>query len=133
MRQFIILFNHTLTKQQQDDAKRILGVSGFISPPLHLKEKWRQIPADLDDISAYLSPLIQWLEQEMTTGDFLLIQGDFGASFYIADWAIANGFIPIYSTTKRIARENQHDNGHVSLQHQFYHVHYRKYKRWSPL
>ena len=60
-------------------------------------------------------------------GDYILIQGDFGACFLMVQFAFEKGFIPIYSTTEREAVETHGEDGSVSLTHRFKHRIFRRY------
>jgi len=59
--------------------------------------------------------------------NFCLIQGDFGATFYLVSWCFKNGFVPIYLTTKRVAKEVVRSDGTVELLKVFRHGRFRRY------
>jgi hypothetical protein len=122
-----LLFNHRLTAEQQQDAHASLQVTEIVQPPAAIQDLWRQIPADLAAIDAYLRPVREWLAAAASKGDYVLIQGDFGACFLMARFAIEMGFIPIYSTTRRQAVEQSRPDGTVKLLHHFRHRRFRTY------
>lgn len=130
MTRLLVVFNHTLTRQQTADAKTKLGVQEIVNLPAELEKLWGQVPPEIDDLAKYLEPLIQWLSKESHKDDYILIQGEFGAAYYLVSWAESHGLKPIYSTTRRNAVETSHPDGSVSIQHNFYHVQYRPYNRW---
>jgi len=74
-----------------------------------------------------LQPVFSWLDRNAQKGDFVLIQGDFGASFLLVQHALHKEYIPVYSTTERKAVERLLEDGQVELIHQFYHIRFRKY------
>lgn len=122
-----LLFNHELTPRQEEDARASLRVSDIREPPSEVKSMWRRIPPELKGIDAYLSPIKAWLEEEAQKGDFVLIQGDFGACFIMVRFAFEREMIPVYSTTDREADEAHHENGSITLTHHFKHVTFRQY------
>jgi hypothetical protein len=123
----ILLFNHRLTAGQEDDARKSLGVSRVLEPPEELQECWANVPPSLAEISAYLEPVKQWLAVHAAPGDYLLIQGDFGATYLMVNFAFENGFVPIYSTSEREATEELQADGSLKLTHRFQHRRFRKY------
>lgn len=129
MPNLILLFNHTITAAQEADARRSLGISDIIKPPTEIQSIWAQVPPESDDITAYLVPVLTWLTETAGKGDYLLIQGEFGATRLAVNEAFRIGTIPIYSTTKREAVEEHLPDGGVAVQHIFSHVRYRQYKK----
>ena len=124
---FFIFFNHTLTKAQVDDARNRLCVERIVSPPERLRNLWRQVPADLEGIDGYLAPVKDWLAAEGRPGDFVLVQGDFGATWIMVNHAFKLGLVPVYSTTERQAEETITGDGAVRLVHHFQHRRFRRY------
>ena len=122
-----LLFNHRLTKFQENEACTSLGVGHIINLPAALEEIWCQIPPDLPEISGYLAPIKTWLSEQASESDYVLVQGDFGATFIMVNFAFEKGLIPIYSTTLRKAAAEQKADGSVKMVHQFNHQLFRKY------
>ncbi len=122
-----LIFNHTMTALQEQDARMSLGVHQFVDLPAELKVMWRQIPADLERIDPYLAPIKTWLEDVSNQGDYVLIQGDFGACFIMVKFAMERNLAPIYSTTAREALEEHGEDGAVKMIHEFRHCIFRKY------
>ena len=131
MTQLLLLFNHRLTPQQEADAKESLGVQQTISLPADIQQLWGQIPPELTSLSDYLRPVQAWLQYQAAAGDFVLIQGDFGACCSMVHAAFRLNLIPIYATTRREAVEDHLPDGTVQLTHQFRHVIFRKYDNLS--
>lgn len=123
-----LIFNHQITSGQEHDARKSLGVERIINMPDDLKEIWEQIPPDMEKIDDYLFPVKNWLAQNSVINDYVLIQGDFGACYIMVDFAFKIGLVPIYSTTKREAVEQQDNNGAIKLVHHFQHRIFRKYR-----
>jgi hypothetical protein len=126
-RALILLFNHQLTCDQERDARDNLGVSKVVEPPEALRELWGNVPPELADLTAYLDPVKQWLAKHSSSGDYVLIQGDFGATYLMVNFAFQRELIPVYSTTQRQAEEQPQPDGSVRLSHRFFHKRYRFY------
>ena len=127
-KKLILLFSHTLTKAQEEDAKNTLGVTEFVFLTSDLQQKWSNVPDDLESITNYLSPIVEWLNSIVNKNDFILIQGDFGATYYFVNWAFKNNAQPIYSTTKRVHIENKIGRNKIEIKKSFQHTIYRKYQ-----
>lgn len=124
-----VLFNHTLTPDQEWDARRALEVDHFEMPPESVSALWRQIPPELETLSRYLAPVRKWLKSSAAPGDVVLIQGDFGACWLMVAAAFEFGLVPVYSTTRREALETVEADGHLKITHRFRHVAFRSYGR----
>lgn len=122
-----LIFNHRFTREQEADAAAALGVKRIIEPPADLQELWGNIPPDLPALDEYLGPLRQWLLAKAAPGDYVLIQGDFGACYILVSFALAQDLVPIYSTTRRVATEEMQSDGSIRLVRNFEHRIFRKY------
>ena len=127
MPRLFLLFNHSITPGQQENARDELGVATILEPPSELRSRWANIPAQAASLRPWLQPVCDWLADHAQPGDYVLIQGDFGACYLLVRFALESGFIPIYSTTERHAREQRLDDGRVRLEHTFDHVRFRRY------
>ncbi len=125
----IVLFNHTLTPAQEADARSGLGVARIIEPPTEIRRLWAQVPPEPDDLAEYLAPVREWLDATAAAGDFVLVQGEFGATFLLVRFCLESGFVPVYSTTRREAQEERLPDGSVAVHHVFSHVRFRIYGR----
>lgn len=131
MPNLFLLFSHTLTPEQEREIEKKLKV-GFITPlPTDIQKIWSNIKpkGDLDIKS--LDLITDWLEDFATMGDFVLIQGEFGATHYLVDFCFDAGLIPIYATTKRDYEEKTNSDGTVERKHIFKHVNFRRYVKWG--
>lgn len=127
MARVFLFFNHTLTRIQHDALQRELAISEVISPPDSLGLLWANIPPESSTLRHTLDPVFSWLQSQALPGDYILIQGDFGACYLLVLHAFAIGLVPIYSTTRRQAREELVDSETVKIEHQFQHVIFRRY------
>ncbi len=126
-KKLILLFSHNLTRIQIDDAKNQLGITKFLDLPSGLQKLWSNVPPEIETVDGYLNPIREWLETNANSGDYLLVQGDFGATCHFVQWAFANNIIPVYSTTKRIHTEQEHENGDIEIKKSFRHQMFRRY------
>jgi len=124
-----LIFNHKLSEIQKEDARSSLGVHRIINLPGDLDQIWRQIPPDLIEIDNCLKSIKTWLSDQAAESDYVLIQGDFGATFILVNFTFEKGLIPIYSTSNREAVEEQQEDGSVKLSHRFRHQRFRRYER----
>jgi len=131
MPNLFLLFSHTLTPEQEHEIEKKLKV-GFIAPlPKDLQKIWSNIkPKGELDIKS-LDEITSWLENFATKDDFVLIQGEFGATVYLVNFCFDAGLIPIYATTKRIYEETKKEDGTIERKHIFKHVNFRRYMRWE--
>ncbi len=122
----LLLFNHNLHPVQEEQAKMTLRVGRIIPPPEKIRHCWGNIPPEAESISAWIEPARKWLADAGRPGDYVLVQGDLGACFLMVSFCLAKGFVPVYATTRRLAREKSDSRG-VILYHRFEHVRFRKY------
>jgi hypothetical protein len=122
----ILLFSHKLTKEQQSDAIATLKVKEFIYLPDNLQSLWSNIPPDIDDLDKFLEPIKDFLKQNVKEGDFVLIQGDFGATYKMVNFVKKLSATPIYATTKRETQEKLIDNKIIKTSI-FKHIAFRSY------
>jgi len=123
-RKFFILMSHKMTESQKRDAISSFGVTQFIEVP---NRWWGQIPPNADSIVSYIEDILNFLEKRSEKGDIILVQGDFGATFYIACWAKKHDLLPVYATTERVAIESV-DGEKIITTREFKHVRFRVYE-----
>ena len=121
-----LLFSHKLTPEQVKDAKENLGVKEFIYLPKDLQKKFSNVPPEIDDIKKYSLDFIEFLEKNVSNEDYVLIQGDFGVVFWVAEYCKENNLKAVYATTKRVVKEEVIDGKIVKIS-EFKHVRFRKY------
>lgn len=137
------LLNHSLTQEQlaQIHALHIaeiidLNLAQALESKVDSKTKstqdsakglWGQIPPEIADISPLLQPYKQALQAQSSKGDYLLVQGDFGATYAMVEYAKSLGLIAIYATTLRESKEILNKDGSITKQNVFKHCIFRKY------
>lgn len=122
-----LVFNHTFSTDQIQNARECLHIGDIIDLPANLRHAWGNIPPGLKAISDFLDPVRNWIRSISAPGDYILIQGDFGACYILVNFSFELGLIPIYSTTERQAQQIAHDDGSIVLTHRIKHVIFRKY------
>ena len=127
MNKFFLIFSHRLTEQQILDAKSKLGIKEFIYLPRSLQEIWSQIAPEFELPINNLNKILEFLQNKSKNGDYVLVQGDFGATYYLVSFCFKNNLIPVYSTTKRIIVEEKNVEGKTLKTNMFEHVGFRKY------
>ena len=126
-KKMILVFSHTLTQKQRDDAQNSFGIEEFISLPENLQRLWGSIPPDKKDISKAMEKIKEFIFDNAKNGDYVLVQGDFGAAYHIVKYCKDIGLIPVYSTTKRDADERNREDGSTETVRIFNHVIFREY------
>lgn len=122
-----LLFSHSLTPDQVEDAGASLGVSQIVSLPADLQQRFSNVPPDLEALQEYLQPIQSWLTENAKQGDFALVQGDFGATYSLVNHCKQIGAVPIYATTERQSIDSKQADGSVVTQRVFKHKIFRKY------
>ncbi|WP_170020715.1 CRISPR-associated protein Csx20 [Campylobacter sp. RM16190] len=124
MKTLFILMNHSLTKEQEKDAVKNLNIDNFV---IISDEKWSNIDPTSKSVLSSIESYKNKLKENSKLGDVLLVQGDFGATYTMANFAKSIGLIPIYATTRRIVSE-QLENGKLVIKREFKHERFREYE-----
>ena len=122
-----ILLNHALTDAQKSEAKERFNIEKFVNIT---NEKWSNIPPQIDNLSDFLSEFALTLKSNAKKGDYLFIQGDFGATYTLVRFAINLGITPIYATTRRIYVEVI-ENGEKIIKKSFIHERFRAFREFD--
>ena len=133
MPKLLLIFSHRLTDQQVKDAEESLGIMEFICLPGDLQAQWSNINPYGDLPEELFSQLKHWFIENAESGDYALIQGDFGATYITVNMTFKLGLIPVYATTERVSKEIANQNGEIERKQIFKHVCYRKYKKLEDL
>lgn len=124
MKTLFILINHTLTSEQEEDARKNLNVDKFINIA---DAMWSDIDPSEKSIIKFVEVYKDKLKKQAKAGDVLLVQGDFGATYNMIRLAKNMGLIAVYATTNRIVSE-QVENGKVVIKREFKHARFREYE-----
>ncbi len=123
-----LLFSHTLTKEQINDAKKNYNVKQFIKLPNNLQKIWSDVnPFQIE--KKLLHEVEIFLSENAKPADYILIQGEWGFTYSMVNFSMRQGYIPIYSATKREYSQKIIDDKIVN-EHIFHHVRFKKYKEF---
>lgn len=122
-----LLFNHTLTQEQLSDAKASLLCYVIVSLPQELQELWSSVPPNLKSLEEYLKPIKEYVSAYIQKDDFVLVQGDFGATYIMVNFLKSLGAKPIYATTSRDVVEIR-EGDKVIKKSIFRHERFREYE-----
>lgn len=130
MKKFIVLMSHDMSEIQKNDAYENLKVTQIIKAPTQIKEIWGNVDPISDLDISKLNNVTSWIKNISQKGDYVLVQGEFGATFYIVDYCFKNGLIPVYATSIRRVEEIRQGEK-VLTNRVFVHEGYRKYIRYG--
>ncbi|GAB4187719.1 MAG: CRISPR-associated protein Csx20 [Calditrichia bacterium] len=130
MRKMFVLLNHTLTEKQIREARDVWKVDSIVETPEQIRTFWSQIDAQMEFNKESMAIVLNWLEENSGENDLVLIQGDFGAVFYLVDYCFHRKLVPVYATTRRTSREEMQPDGTVRKFSLFDHVRFRQYRRY---
>lgn len=124
MKTLFILINHALTPEQEEGARKNLNIDKFVNIA---DAKWSDIDPSEKGVIKVIETYKDKLRSQAKSGDVLLVQGDFGATYNMIRFAKNMGLIAVYATTKRIVSE-QVENGKVVIKREFKHARFREYE-----
>lgn len=123
MKKMFVLINHNLTQEQKSQALKVFGVEDIINIA---DDTWSNISPSDENILYVLNTYKKELMLEAEAGDILLVQGDFGATYNMINFAKNIGIKTIYATTKRVVQELIID-GKLVTRREFKHEKFREY------
>lgn len=124
MKTLFILINHVLTPEQEEGARKNLNIDKFVNIA---DAKWSDIDPSEKGVIKVVETYKDKLRSQAKSGDVLLVQGDFGATYNMIRFAKNMDLIAVYATTKRIVSE-QVENGKVVIKREFKHARFREYE-----
>lgn len=126
-RKAFIIISHTLSDVQREELTLKWAVKEIVTMSPELKSIWENLSPSEDSILSALKPILNWLKTEAFPGDIVVVQGEYGATLYVAVEAQNLGLIPVYATTKRVLEETTLPDGSVRQERIFRHVRFRKF------
>lgn len=126
----LVIMSHKILEKQVMEVKEKMGVDNILEMPDELKNIWSNISPYGPLPVTSLEKIIKWIQDESQEGDYVLVQGDFGSTYYIVNYCFKKGRIPIYSTTARKVEEKV-ENGVVKTSRVFEHINFRKYQYYD--
>lgn len=130
MKKFIVLMSHDMSDIQKNDAYENLKVTEIIEAPAEIKAIWGNVDPISDLDISKLDKVISWIKNISEKGDYILVQGEFGATFYIVDYCFKSNLIPVYATSIRRVEETR-EGDRVLTNRVFVHEGYRQYIRYD--
>jgi len=125
------LLNHELTPKQKEELYSLSGAKNIVSPDGAVSALWAAIPTDRELTKAHLEPFTAWLS-EAAPGDTLVLQGEFSATFAMADFALQKGLVPVCAVTERVSQEIR-EGEVVRKTYVFEHICFRRYCYYRDL
>ncbi|MDR9796035.1 CRISPR-associated protein Csx20 [Aeribacillus pallidus] len=123
----LVIMSHKLTEGQKQELYQRFNAESFIDFPEPLKKQWMNIPPVGPWQNEFLKEIKEWLTNQLTKGDKVIVQGEFGATFSLVYWLKKNGYAVYYATTERKVVEEVKPNGTVETIRRFQHVCFREY------
>lgn len=130
MRLFL-LFSHSLTPEQRSEASERFGVKEFVTMPAALQSEFSSVEPEGELSVSLLERLQRWLSEHAASGDYALIQGEYGVTYYMVEYCFAHGITPLYATTRRESEEQLQENGVIRKVQHFKHVTFRLYPEYT--
>ena len=93
----IIITNEKLQDEEKNKIIDKYKIKKIKLLPEGTQKKWNEIDTNTDISHKNLNDMKTMIEKNIGEGDYILIQGEPGATFKIVSWAKEEGFIPIYS------------------------------------
>lgn len=122
----LVVMSHELSDKQIREAKEDLNIDTIITMPEDVKCIWGNISPEGSLPIREANKIIEWIEKKSEEGDYVLVQGDFGSTYYVVSYCFIKGRIPIYATNHRVVQEKK--EGGVTITNRiFKHVNFRKY------
>ena len=110
MKKIILLFSHTLTEPQVKELKENWDCEEIIYMPDKLKN----------------NQFKKFLLDNLQKDDYVLIQGEWGLTYNMINFAKENNFIPLYAGTTR--KVTEHKEGDKVIKNSvFSHTTFKKY------
>ena len=122
--------SHDMSDIQKNDAYENLKVTKIIEAPPNIKKIWGNIEPISDLNTVKLDEIVSWIKENSNKQDYVLVQGEFGATFYIVDYCFKNNLIPVYATSIRRVEETRQGEK-VITNRVFVHEGYRRYIRYD--
>lgn len=122
------LLNHSLTGNQLAELQEKYGAGEVLYPDERLAATWAQVPVTPVLDRGVIQAVTGWLSAAKE-GDVLVVQGEFGSTFMIVDYALGRGLVPLHAVARRIALEHR-EGEKVLRQYVFEHVCFRRYERF---
>jgi uncharacterized protein MJ1673 len=121
MKKIILLFSHTLTEPQVKELKENWNCNKIIYMSDELKNNWMNVSNNTD-----INQFKKFLLDNLRKNNYVLIQGEWGLTYNMINFAKENNFIPLYAgTTRNVTEHKERDK--VIKNSIFSHTTFKKY------
>jgi len=128
MRVGLVIFNHNLLTDEQQISIKSFGCQNVIYLPDELKSIWKNIDPATEKIEL-LKNIEEFTLKNTNPFDYVLIQGEFGATVKLVNFCFKHNRIPVYATSIRESVEEIQADGSVVKKSVFKFVRFREYER----
>lgn len=133
-RKALIMLSHRLTPDQETELHNRFGVWEIVYLPSELQQRWSHVPPGGELTRELAETFVRFLLDHSAPGDCVVIQGEAGLSFLLADWCLGQERAALYATTVRSTVETRSPDGQtVQKTAIFRHVQFRRYLRVNEL
>ncbi len=130
-RQAYILTNHKLTPAQEEELSQRYKCEQTIYPDKSMRNYWSNIsPEGQFDLNK-LHRITDKISKLLKENDVVVVQGEFGCTFYVVDFCNKMKFTPLYAASSREYTEVINPDGSVQRNHLFRHVQFREYIKYD--
>jgi len=132
MAKLFVLLSHKLTDEQKRHIQEIFEITSdnIYSLPSSLQEQWTNVPTVENLImSTHFQAIQQWLLANAQVRDYVLVQGETGATYYMVNFCFVNHWQPIYSTSNRVVKQTTLATGELQKVSIYNHVAFRRYEQ----
>jgi len=133
MKNAFIILNHSLTRLQEEELRSKFGVERIVEMPQDLKRVWSDFSAWTNLTDSRVSDIVEWLDDQARTADLVVVQGEWGATFYVVDFCFYKDLIPLYASSERLYEQENLSGQRVRRTHIFKHVKFKKYLRYQEI
>ena len=127
MKKLLKIMNHPLSKLQKENLKNNFNIDTILLLPEKLQNYLKNIPADENLNLEVLKEITSFIKKNLDKDDYLIIQGEFGITYYLVNFCLKNSYNAIYATTKRVYQETINSDGSIDRKHIFKFIKFRKY------
>ena len=121
------MLNHKLTENQEKELKEVFKSEKTVVAPSDLSWAWSAIKTDFELDYELLKEVENWISTNSEKGDCIILQGEFGHSFYLIDYCLKHELVPLHAVTEHV--ENLVKNGEkIERKLVFEHKCFRKYE-----
>lgn len=128
MRICLVVFNHNQLTDEQISALKFIDCQKAVYLSDELNSVWKNINPATDKIES-LKNIEDFILKNTNQHDYVLIQGEFGATYKMVNFCFEQGRIPVYATSKRESVEERQSDGSVVKKSVFKFVRFREYER----